>query len=341
MTERSMFWDGIAVGDCGPYTTLHMQDRFFRMLLNGTGDRGVLRNWLDELEVSGAASPVTVATGGAIVYGGFFASDVAASVNIPTPAAGLSRYDRIVVRRDWATYTTRIARRAGLPAAEPAVPALVQTANVTWEIPLATVLVDDAGTLALTDTRDFASFSTAWPANAVTTDKYAVGAVTPADVPDRTRYDLKGSGEIEPDSTTPCVWTAGASYDYWEFADAATTAGWVYFQAPVGLVGGQVDVYVWSVPNVNGAGIGAELCQWDYDTHSGLYGGTLATTNGTISPDQQARLNTTVYRDQLLAGFAITAGEILIIKLSRDGAADSYNSAMRLLGIEMSRTADA
>jgi len=341
MTERSMFWDGIALGDCGPYTTANVQDRFFRMLLNGTGDRGVLRNWRNELLVSGAASPVTVDTGGAIVYGGFFDSDVAASVNVPTPAAGLSRYDRVVVRRDWAAQTTRIARRAGIAAAAPAVPALVQTANVTWEIPLATLLVDDAGTITLTDTRDFASFSTTWPANAVTTAKYAVGGVAPADVPDRTRYDLKGSGEIEPDDTTPCVWTAGASYDYWEFADAATTSGWVYFQAPVGLVGGTVDIYVWSVPDVNGAGGGAELCQWDYNTYSGLYGGTLANTNGTISPDQQARVNTTVYADQLIAALAITAGSILIIRLDRDGAADSYNSAMRLLGIEMRWTADA
>jgi hypothetical protein len=341
MTERSMFWDGIALGDCGPYTTAHVQDRFFRMLFNGTGNRGPVHGWRDELEVSGAASPITVATGGAIVYGGVFDSDVAATVNIPTPAVGLSRYDRIVVRRDWATYTTRIARRAGLPAAVPAVPALVQTVNVTWEIPLATILVDDAGTLTLTDAREFCTFSTDWPANAVTTAKYAPGAVTIAKVPDRTRYQLKGSGQIEPDSTTPCTWVAGASYDYWQFADAATNSGWVYFMGPTGLVGASVDIYVWSVPDVNGAGIGVENCQWDYNTYSGPSGGTLANTSATVNVDQQARINTTVYADQLIAGFVINAGDILILKLDRAGAADSYNSAMRLLGVEMRYTADA
>jgi len=336
-----MFWDGIALGDCGPYSTAHVQDRFFRMLLNGTGNRGVLKDWRNELLVSGAASPVTVDTGGAIVYGGFFDSDVAASVNVPTPAAGLSRYDRVVVRRDWATQTTRIARRAGLPAAAPAIPALVQTVNVTYEIPLATLLVNDAGGITLTDTREFCTFSTAWAANAVDTDHYATGAVIASKVPDRTRYELKGSGQIEPDDTTPCVWTAGASYDYWEFADAATTSGWVYFMAPVGLVGGTVDIYVWSVPDVNGGGGAPETCQWDYNTYSGPSGGVLGNTNGTITPDQAARVNTTVYADQLVAALAINAGDILIIRLDRDGAADSYNNAMRLLGIEMRYTADA
>lgn len=342
MAETSYFWDGNAVlGDDGPYSTADVQDVFFRMLLNGTGNRGPLKGWRNDLEVSGAASPVTVAAGGAIVYGGFFESDQAASVNIPTPAAGLSRYDRVVVRRTWATYTMRIGRVAGIAAAAPAVPALTQTAGVTWEIPLATVLITDAGTITLTDTREFCTFSTTWPANAVDTEHYAPGAVTPADVPDRTRYQLKGSGQIEPDSANACTWVAGASYDYWQFADAATNAGWVYFQAPVGLVGATVDVYVWSVPDVNGAGGGAELCQWDYNTYSGPYGGVLGNTNGTINPDQQARLNTTIYADQLIAALAINAGDILIIQLSRDGAADSYNSAMRLLGIEMRWTADS
>lgn len=343
MTEDSMFWDGnAALGDDGPYTTTHMQDTFFRMVLNGTGNRGPLKGWWDELEVSGAASPVSVATGAAIVYGGFFSSDQAASVNVPTPAAGLSRYDRVVVRRAWATYTTRIGRVAGVAAAAPAVPALTQTAGAIWEIPLATVLVDDAGTLTLTDTREFCTFSTDWPANAVDTEHYAAGAVTPAKVPDRTRYEARGAGQIEPDSANPCTWvTGGAGYDYWQFADAATNAGWVYFQAPVGMVGASVAVYVWSAPNVNGIGGGAELCQWDYNTYSGAYGGAMANTNGTINPDQQARNNATFYRDTLIAALAINAGDILMIQLSRDGVADSYNSAMRLLGVEVEWTADA
>lgn len=340
MAQTSMFWDGVA-GDGGPYTQSHMMDTFFRALLNGTGNRGVLRGWLNELAVTGASSPVSVDTGAAIVYGMFYENDAGVTVNIPTPSAGTSRYDRIVVRRDWSIQTARIGRVVGTEAAAPAVPALTQGVGAIYEVPLATVLVNATGAITLTDTREYCEWTTEWPANAVDTEHYALGAVTPAKVPDRTRYEIKGAGEIEPDSANPCTWTAGASYDYWEFADAATNTGWVYFFAPVGLVSAQVDIYVWSVPDVNGAGGGAELCQWDYNTYSGPYGGTLANANGSITPDQQARVNTTAYRDQLIAAFAINAGDILIIQLDRDGAADSYNSAMRLLGVEMSLTADA
>ena len=350
MSEDSYFWDGNAVlGDDGPYTTQHVQDTFFRMLLNGTGDQGVLRGWLNEMLVSGAASPITVATGGAIVYGEFFQNDQAASVNIPTPAAGLSRYDQVVVRRSWAAQTVRIARVAGVAAAAPAVPILTQTVNVTWEIPLATVLVTDAGTLTVTDTRDYCTFSTDWPANAVDTEHYAVGSVTLDKVPNRTRYQLKGSGQIEPDdglgAYTACSWTYGAvplaPYPHWAFLNVQVDAGWVYFMAPTGLVGASVDIYVWSVPHVNGLGAGVENCQWDYNTYAGPYGGILATTNGTVNVDQQVRVNTTVYADQLIAGFAINEGDIFILQLIRDGVADSYNQDMRLLGIEMRWTADA
>jgi len=341
MTERSLFWDGIALGDCGPYTTTHLHDQFFRCILNGTGNRGVVRGWQGELEVSGASSPVSVATGGAVVYGSLFNSDTATSVNIPTPATGLSRYDRIVVRRDWATYTTRIARRAGLPAVAPAIPALVQTSGATWEIPLATILVDDAGTLALTDTREFCTFPTIWPANIVVAGMFEQGAITTGKRADRARWDAKGSGQFQPDSVAPCTGIAGASYDYWSFADAAFNRGWAMFLGDASIVGAVVDFYVWSVPDVNGAGAGVENCQWDYSINYATGAGTPANVAGTTNVDQQLRLNTTVYRDLLVAGVTLGDGHMAAARLSRDGAADSYNSAMRFLAIEMYLTANA
>lgn len=340
MAQKSMFWDG-AAGDGGSYSQSDMMDTFFRAILNGTGNRGVLPGHLNELVVTGTSSPLSVNTGAAILYGMFYENDAAVTVNIPTPSSGTSRYDRVVVRRDWSTQTARIGRVIGTEAAAPAVPALTQAAGAIYEVPLATVLVNDAGNVTVTDTREECQWTTTWPANAVDTEHYVAGAVTPDKVPDRTRYDLKGAGQIEPDSANPCTWAAGASYDYWSFADAATNSGWVFFIGPTGVVSNQVDIYIWTVPDVNGAGGGAELAQWDYNTYSGPSGAVLNNTNGTISPDQQARVNTTVYADQLIAAFAINEGDILIIKLDRDGAADSYNSAMRLLGIEMRWTADA
>lgn len=339
MTQRSLFWDG-TVGDGGPYTQQHFHDYFFRVLLNGDGNRGVLRNWENELLVSGTSSPVNVATGAAIVYGGFYETDAAVTVNIPTPSSGNSRYDRVVVRRNWSSQTTRISRISGVAAAAPAIPALTQSPGAIYDIPLATVLITDAGIVTVTDAREFCTFCTEWPADIVDTADYTAGAVTTDKVPDRTRYELKDAGQIEPDSALPATWTAGASYDYWSFADAATNAVWVCFMYPVSLVGTSFALYVWSIPDVNGAGGGAETCTWNYNAYR-IAEGSTSSFAGSITPDQQARVNTTVYRDALHAAVPLVGSDFVLLKLSRDGTIDSYNSAMRLLGVEMEWTADS
>lgn len=341
MTERSRFWDGTAVGDALAVTHTHLHDQFFRSILDGTGNKGVVKGWRNELEVTGAASPVSIATGGAVIYGMFYDSDSATTLTIATPSSGLSRYDRIVIRRTWADQICRVGKVTGTAAIIPAVPSLTQTANVIWEIPLATVLVDDAGTLTITDTREFCTFTTAWTANIVTAGMFEEGAVTTDKRPDRARYDLKGSGQIRPDSGAACTRVAGASYDYWSFADAAFNRGWAMWGGDASIVGSSVDFYVWSVPNVNGAGAGAENCEWDYDIYYHTGAGTPSSSSATTTVDQQLRVNTTVYRDLLVAGITLGDGHFVAVRLSRDGAADSYNSAMRLLGIEMAFTADA
>ena len=110
MTERSRFWDGQVLGDCGPYNQTHLCDQFFRAVLNGTGNRGVLKGWLNELEVTGTTTSVDVATGGAVIYGGLYENTASVSVSISTPSSGLSRIDRIVVQRRWSTQVARITR---------------------------------------------------------------------------------------------------------------------------------------------------------------------------------------------------------------------------------------
>jgi hypothetical protein len=318
-----------------------MHDQFFRCILNGTGDRGVVPNWRNELAVTAGSGSVSIATGAAVVYGMFYDSDSALSFGIPVPSTDNSRYDRIVVRRIWADQTVRVVRVSGTAAFIPSIPALTQTVDIQWEIPLATVLIDDEANITLTDDREWITMPTAWPANIVDTGMYEEGAVTAAKIPDRTRYELKGAGQIEPNSANPCVWTVGGSYDYWQFADAAFNRGWVYFMSPTGVTSSQVDIYVWSVPTVNGAGAGVENCQWDYSVYYGDSGGALTNAAASVNVDQQARVNTTVYRDQLINNLPAGEGQIIALRLSRDGAADSYNSAMALLGIEMSWTADA
>jgi len=340
MTQRSLFWDGTILGDAVAVTQTQLHDQFFRCMAGAEGDRAIVRGWRGELEVSGVSSPVTVAAGGAVVYGMFYDSDTANSVNVTTPASGLSRYDLVVLRRDWAVQTVRVARVVGVAGAIPAIPALTQVVGTIWESPLATLLVTDAGTITVTDTREFCALLSEWAANIVTAGMYAEGAVTAAKRPNRTRWDFRGSNEIRPDSATPFVRVAGGSYDYWEATDGVTTQGWAYFMVPEDVVG-NLDVWVWSVPDVNGAGGGVENCQWDYSIY---YGGELAiptNVTGTTNVDQQFRLNTTFYDDSITAGLAAAAGQVIAVQLIRDGLADSYNSNMRLLGIELRRTANA
>lgn len=340
MTQRSLFWDG-AVGDAVAVGQTHLHDQFFRSVLNGTGDRGPIFNWRDELLVSGIASPVSIAAGGACVYGMLYDSDAATSVSVSTPSSGFSRYDRVVLRRDWAVQTVRVARVAGVAGAIPAIPALTQTVGTIWEIPLATLLMDDAGGITTTDAREFCTYTTEWAANVVEAGMYAAGAVIATKRPDRSRWDFNGAGSFTSDSAAPCTRVAGAAYDYWSFADAAFNRGWAYFLVPEGITG-NVSFYIWSTPNVNGAGGGAENAQWDYSIYYGSGGGALTNAAGTVNIDQQLRLNTTAYADQVpAAGIAIGEGQIIAFRLSRDGVADSYNSPMRGHGLEMRWTADA
>jgi hypothetical protein len=347
MTERSLFWDGdvtgAGIGDCGPYSQAHLMDRFFRAILNGTGNRGVLKNHRNELVVSGATSPLTVESGGVVCYGMFQDVDAAVNVSIPTPSATKTRYDRIVARRSWAAQQVRIARISGVARGPleppPTVPALVQIAGTTWDIPLAVVLVNDAGGVTLTDTREFCSMSTQWPAASIDTEYYAIGGITPASIPNRDRWELKGDGQFQPHGVYPCGRVAGASYDYWEFDTTGVCSGWAFFMIPEDAVGGGVYFYVWSTPHVDGAGIGAELCQWDYDIYYGAAGTVATTFSGSVSYDQQARTNDRPYRDALI-NLTAAPGSFVAVRLNRDGSADSYASDMELHGIEMIRTAD-
>jgi hypothetical protein len=333
MAEHSLFWDGTALGDCGPYTQADMMDRLYRAVLNGTGNRGVLYGWLNNLVVTGTLSPVSMATGGAIVYGMFYEADAPVTVSVPTPTVS-SRTDLIVLRRDWATQQIRVARVSGPGAA------LTQNPGTIYEVPLASVIITTAGAVTVTDTREFVTYSTIYPALSITAGMYATGAVTAAKIPDRIRYELKGAGQIEPDNTNPCTWTAGASYNYWAFSNAAMNQAWAYFMAPTGLVG-NVDLYIWSVPDTNGAA--GEDCQWDYLAYYGSSGGALANVSGPCLVSQVGRLNTTIYRDLLLAGLVAGTGQIIAVQVGRNGGVgfDDYPHPMRLLGIEMYFTADA
>lgn len=160
MTQVSRFWDGVAVGDAtlAPYDAA---TEFARVMQSVSGAGGVATNQsavfrgeLNELAVTGAATPVSINTGRAITAGTWYENDAASTVAIPTPAA-LTRIDRIVLRKDWsaAVQTVRITRIAGAEGG--AAPGLTQVWGTTWDEPLAQVSIDIAGVITLTDQRQF------------------------------------------------------------------------------------------------------------------------------------------------------------------------------------------
>lgn len=157
MTERSGPWDGTSIGDASEaaYDAPTEFARFLEGLHGGTSNRGgVVVDKLNELAITapGSISPASVASGWAYVYGGWYESDAAVSVAIPTPAVS-TRIDRIVLRKDWAAQTIRVTRIAGVEGA--GAPALVQTVGTTWDLPLAQASITTGGVITLTDQRVF------------------------------------------------------------------------------------------------------------------------------------------------------------------------------------------
>lgn len=156
MTERSRFWGGTVTGDAtvAPYDA---ETEFSQVLMSIAGAEDVptnrscvFRDALNELNVTGAGSPLSVNTGRALVYGTWYENDASVSVAVPTPGAA-TRIDRIVLRKDWALQTVRITRIAGAEGG--GAPALTQTAGVTWDMPLFQASITTGGVITLTDER--------------------------------------------------------------------------------------------------------------------------------------------------------------------------------------------
>lgn len=114
---------------------------------------GVAIGYRNELAPSVSGSNVIVAPGGALVDGKYYDNTDNISIPIPASAAGTTRIDRIVVRVTWGNFTVSVTRIAGTNSGTPTAPSLTQTRNSVYEIPIAQVLVNAAGTLTLTDER--------------------------------------------------------------------------------------------------------------------------------------------------------------------------------------------
>lgn len=160
MAEESIPWPGTTVGDAGPYSDDdwdNVWEILFGSGISPYNNRGVIRNWANELVGSNpAANTVRIATGAALVHGKWYRNTANVDVNVPTPAVN-TRIDRIVLRSSWVAQTIRITRLVGIEGG--GAPALVQNDTVTWDVPLyqVSITVAGPGTITLTDERAFVS----------------------------------------------------------------------------------------------------------------------------------------------------------------------------------------
>ncbi len=106
----------------------------------------------DTLAVTGTSSPVSVATGDAIVSGKHYTNTAAKNITVPTPTTS-TRIDRIVLRLDYTAspMTCTAERLAGTEGGS--APALTQTDGTTWEVSLAQVSITTGGVITVTDER--------------------------------------------------------------------------------------------------------------------------------------------------------------------------------------------
>jgi hypothetical protein len=324
MTEKSLFWNGISIGDADAYATgsgyplsdanyvSPTHDIFFRAVLNGTGNRGVLKGWGNELAVTGIATPISIATGGAVVYGLFYENMAILTgpgnpvAIIPSPIVD-TRIDRIVVRRNWATQTARVTRIAGVEGG--AAPAITQSPKPSgsgiYDIPLCSLSVTTGGVITITDERQYCLLPSTYLPNSFGTASLVNDSVVWADRATRTKILFLGGSDLQPNVNAghfqydnaqvltqvgPPTWGGAANEKAWR----TTGASWNYrglyttFAIPADYASGAMTSYVWWVNNAVVAPVFSIATTFQVWPNSGLtpaygMGGNLTTTAVALS----------------------------------------------------------
>jgi len=282
MTQRSFHWNAASLGDADLLTVNAADgigfrlansdyespfvDRGMRMLYNGDEDRGVLTNWLNELAVTGVATPVAVDTGGAVVYGMPYENTAAVNVAVPAPTND-TRQDYIVLRRNWADQEIRITRIAGVEGGS--IPAITQSpapaGTGIYDVPLATLSTTTGGVITVTDAREYCLFGGEPGDDSMDTAQLTNDSIDWADRETRTKRYFLGGGCLEPWTAAGIFWYNYTSYltstaaPTW--GGAANTEGWQINAATYeGVIGrlstpfpdwasGAIASYIWWVPN--------------------------------------------------------------------------------------------
>lgn len=345
MTQKSLHWDGSSLGDADALTVNAADgigwrlgnvdyespfvDLALRMVLNGTGNRGVLKGWANELNVAaGGGMTVTVDTGGAVVYGMPYENTTVGPLvtfTLTNPTHD-TRYDYIVLRRNWAAQTIRATVIQGVEGG--GIPAITQSpapdGTGIYDIPLATVEVTTAPAIGIiTDMREWIEMTTE-PHDLVFDTANLTNESADWEAREtRTKRFFLGGGDLQPNIASQRFSYASGSYITFGAGSPAwgstlvTEEGWILvitygaqiaFKMPADYAGGNVTIYGW-VEN-DTAGVGGCSLRTAAQIYEEGGGATYVTYQNTLF---SGTVQGEVMRDDVLTITGLTGDELVLM----------------------------
>lgn len=217
MTQLSLPWDSTSPGDAGAYSSAQWAQGWRYLMglaahranvgvMLGSGDSGV--EGLHVQATSPASANIEVTTGSALVNGRLYINDATETLTVGANGSGNPRIDTVVLQADFTAQTVRLILKAGATAVSPTPPALTQTANVLWEIPLADVAVA-SGFVSIADTDISARAEYANAADGVYLDMVLNNSGAELNTGDVVVWDTTANRAIKTTTTSPDTNVAG------------------------------------------------------------------------------------------------------------------------------------
>lgn len=155
MTQTSRFWDGVLVGDAGPYSGDNMAVTLRNLVGAGSSkaNMGIVMGsgvspdpGLRVTATSPASANVEVSPGCALVRGTWYQNDTAIMLPIAPNSSGNTRIDTVVLEKSVVSQVVRLGVVPGTPSSTPVPATLTQNDISLWQIPIAYVTVANSFT---------------------------------------------------------------------------------------------------------------------------------------------------------------------------------------------------
>jgi hypothetical protein len=202
MAQSSIFWPTNGTGHGATSVDATTWQKLIRALfLTDPATQGVLEGYLNELAVSGTATPLAVATGAAVVYGLPYFNSASENLTVATPGVGTTG-GHVILTANWTAQTVTLSAVSNTDGTI-GIPSLTQTADTTWQIRLATYTITTGGVITVTDARAYLQ-----PAIVAQTANIANDAITVAKVgAGIAQCDNRQGGDTN-------IWSTAGTSDY-------------------------------------------------------------------------------------------------------------------------------